>query len=340
MEAMIEPESWNDLDMDWTDPDPSKFCYYLAILKAMDERRKALASSGFRSWHYSELIYRRNRFHIPSVESMKNLIYDMLHHTLAMYGKSIVRKEDFFHDETAWDYGSPPSLQERLTPVVTYPVPGIGSPLSQAKEFLKWARKTLDAMTMFLYPVIKMNLRVPDAYAEDHLEKMYRDELEGITDKDARLERLAELYIHDYADHYMIKSEVQQDVFYMGMQAESDDHNGIAVFSVHLPESIEIRSFTKPRVYCLVKVFHAPEQLSQYVFEDFGYGFEEGKNKVLDLGQVSEDNGGKIELFKFDLKDMKQYLLTGGRIRYILQAYCHFALDYNCEGGFKFRPDE
>ena len=37
METIIEPESWNDLDMDWTNPDPSKYCYYLAIMKAMDE---------------------------------------------------------------------------------------------------------------------------------------------------------------------------------------------------------------------------------------------------------------------------------------------------------------
>jgi hypothetical protein len=194
---------------------------------------------------------------------------------------------------------------------------------------------------MFLHPVIKLNSYGPDAYAEKHPEKIYHNELEGITDKGARLERLAELYINDYSDHFVIKSEVKQNDFYIMMQAETDDYNGIASFYIQLPESIEIRSFTKPHVYCLVKVFNQPEQLSQYVSTDFGYGvFEAGKNTILDLGQISEENGGKIDLFKFNLKDMKQYLLTGGRIRYLLQAYYYFALDYNCEGGFKFRPDE
>jgi hypothetical protein len=58
------------------------------------------------------------------------------------------------------------------------------------------------------------------------------------------------------------------------------------------------------------------------------------------LGAYITKNGGKIDLFKFDLKEMKQYLLTGERRRFIIQADCYFALDYNCEGGFKFRPDE
>ena len=61
---------------------------------------------------------------------------------------------------------------------------------------------------------------------------------------------------------------------------------------------------------------------------------------MLDLGQISEENGGKFDFFKFNLKDMKQHFLTGDRICHLLRADCYFALDYNCEGGFKFRPDE
>ena len=337
METIIEPESWNDLDMDWTDPDPARACYYLAILKAMDERRKALSASGNIPWRYPEFIYKRNRFHIPSVSIMKYWMYDILHHALYLKGRYIVSKKEFFNDDTHW-HSPPPSLQNLLTPVVSYPVPGIGSPLSQAKDFLIWARKILDTMTMYLYPYIKMSHYGLDEYAEEHREKMYRDELEGITDEKERLDRLADLYINDYSKHIIIKNEVLQD-FSIGMQAESDEYNGIAAFTVRLPGSIEIRSFARPHVYCLVKVGTMPEYLSQYVFEDFGYGFEEGKNKVLDLGQLSEENGGKIDIFKFNLKEMKQYLLIGARTRLMLQANCHFALDYNCEGGFKFRPD-
>ena len=39
METIIEPESWNDLDMDWTNPDPTKACYYLAIIKVIYKKR-------------------------------------------------------------------------------------------------------------------------------------------------------------------------------------------------------------------------------------------------------------------------------------------------------------
>ena len=340
METMIEPESWNDLDMDWTNPDPFEPCYYIAILKAMEERRKALASSGFTPWRSPEIIYRRNRFHIPTVSMMKKMVYDILHYTLTVNGRCIVLKDEFLHDETSYADGAPPSLQNWLTSVVTYPIPGIGSPISTAKDFLIWAKKILDTMTMYLYPFIRLNSYKPDEYAKKHPEKMYRDELEGITDKQERLDRLADLYINDYSDHFLIQSEVLQNI-YIVMQTESDDYNGIASFSINLPESIEIRSFAKPHVYCLVKVMPMPSQLSSfYVFDDFGYGFEEGKNKILDLGQISEENGGKFDFFKFNLKDIKPHFFTGERIRHLLQANCYFALDYNCEGGFKFRPDE
>jgi hypothetical protein len=192
-------------------------------------------------------------------------------------------------------------------------------------------------MTMYLNPYIKINQYGWDEYAIENEEIYFRDELEGITDKKERLDRLADLYISHFYDHLIVKSEIK-NYYYMGMQAESDEYNGYAHVSVHLPESIEIRSFAKPHVYCLVKVWDKP-QLLQYIFNDFGYGFEEEKNKVLDLGQITEENGGKIDLFKFDLKEMKQYLLTGERRRFIIQADCYFALDYNCEGGFKFRPE-
>lgn len=339
METIIEPESWNDLDMDWTNPDPSKACYYIAIMKAMDERRKALASSGYTPWRNPELIYKRNRFHIPSVSQLRYWLRDLVHHTMELKGGSIVLKQDFLRDETTHGWGGPPSLAGRiLAPVTTYPVPGIGTPISQAKDFLIWTKKLLDMMTMYLHPYMKINHYGWDEYAIENEETYFRDELEGITDKKERIERLADLYINHFYDHLIVKSDIT-NYYHIGMQAESDEYNGFAQFSVRLPKSIEIRSFAKPHVYCLFKVWDKPQQLSQYIFQDFGYGFEEEKNKVLDLGQITEENGGKIDLFQFDLKEMKQYLLVGGTRRLILQADCYFALDYNCEGGFKFRPE-
>ena len=106
----------------------------------------------------------------------------------------------------------------------------------------------------------------------------------------------------------MHKNDVYTGEFSMSVSSGSyvygDGPVRVSQYAI-LPESIEIRSFARPHVYCMFKVGTS----SFGLFNDFGYGFEEGKNKVLDLGQVSEGNGGKFDLFKFNLEDMKPYLL-------------------------------
>ena len=347
MEAVIEPEGWNDLDMDWTDPDPTKVCYYLAILKAMDERRRAFSASGGTPWRHPELIYKRNRFHIPSVRMLRNWMDDILTVTSSYCA---VRKEDFMNYES-FGPSRPTVLQERFTPVVTYPVPGIGSPLSQAKEFLKWARKVLDTTTMFLYPVIKVNYYTPDTSdineGSHGFSKTYEGDINEIPNILEWRERSADLFINEFSDRFVIKSATLDAPFLMRISSDIYDYLDEPVIGydvrigftqeAFLPESIEIRSFAQPHVYCLAK----PYVLYYEEFEDFGYGFENGRNKVFDLGQVSKDNGVKFDLFKFNLEDMKPYLLRGSaQHRLGLNVYLYFALDYNCEGGFKFRPDD
>lgn len=335
METIKDPESWTDFDMDWNDPDPLNACYYRAILKAMDERKKAFAVSGQRT-NYGWAVYYRNRFQIPSVGMMKLWADDILWFFL-QGSEYIVSKDQFFNDKTA-TYDNPPSLSDLIPPGFANPVPGIGYPISQAKDFLIWAKKTLDSLTVFTYPYVKINYYNPvyDDYiwGNYHQDPAVKDE----QDKIKRLEIAASLFIDEHSRDITVKDVVCQSFNIKLITSAYGDAADVQTW-VKLPESTVIRSFARPKIYCMIKPYpwYEPVQTKR-LFCDFGYGFEANTNKVLDLGQLPEEKDAKVDLFQFQLERMRPYICTGDGISNEFQARCYFALDYNVEGGFKFRP--
>lgn len=335
METLKKPEGWNDLDMDWNDPDPLKSCYYDAILAAIDERVRAFAISNTRWYYYDYRIHTRNRSHIPSAETIQRLarlIFALIKDT----GSILYIKEKFLNDETSYSQ-SPPSRKDMVNPVLTYPVIIRGEPLTYAKEFLIWAKKTLDTMTMFGKPCIKINYHAPEEYDSINEHYYHLPELEGVEDEKKRLEITANLFIQNQTDNIVIKSDIFQN-FDLILRTYADASNASASITIQLPESIVVRSFARPHIYCMIKPMPVTGTYNWY-FNDFGYGFEEETNKVLDLGQLSDEKDKKIDLFQFELKRTRPNICAGDGFYNEFRARCYFALDYNIDGGFKFRPD-
>lgn len=334
METLILPESWNDLDMNWDDPDPSKSCYYDAIFAAAGERMRAMSLSGAR-W-YQPCIYSRKRTHIPSagmIQSLAGHIFSLL----AEKGSIILARNKFFGEHPDLTI-PPPSMKNQITPWMTYPVIVRSEPLAYAKEFLIWAKKTLDTMTLFGNPFVKIDYYHPGEFGVISDSFWTRPELEDVEDERERLEIAASLFIRKHSGDVTIKSDVFQ-TFDLRLRTYCDASNAHAEIEIKLPESVVVRSFARPHIYCLIKTKPQFEAYKWY-YSDFGYGFEENTGTILDLGQLPDEKDKKIQLFQFQLERIRSDICAGDGVHHNFEAACYFALDYNVEGGFKFRPDD
>lgn len=336
MSELETPQSWSDFDMDWKNPDPLNWKYYEAIYAAIEERVRAFSiSDDVWTYYYYAYIYKRNQFRIPPAETiwqLARLIFHMIENT----GSILYIKKKFLSDETDYN-NSPPSLKDLINPTLTFPSFCRSVPRIYAKEFLIWAKKTLDTMTMFGKPCIKINYHAPKEYDSINDHYFHLPELEGVEDEKKRLEITADLFIQNQTDNIVIKSGIFQN-FDLVLQTHAYASDASASITIKLPESIVVRSFAKPHVYCMIKPIPVTDAYNWY-FNDFGYGFEEETNKVLDLGQLSDEKDKKIEMFPFQLERTRPNICAGDGFYNIFRARCYFALDYNCEGGFKFRPD-
>lgn len=341
MEMKI-PEHWNDCGMNWNDPDPTDLCYWYAIRNAALERRYALCVSrpntGWQEDAYYRLFPMAENSCITA-EMIRGL--SMLISSLLDNSSYIVSKKQFLNDTTPYRQ-PPPSFADFYNPeLATYPVPGKGSFIADAKKFLIWAKNVLDCMTMFLQPYVMLNHYYNGLVAYMRIEA--KDELEGVEDPAERIRIAISAFIRKYADALTVKSSLC-NTFDIKLSAKIVQSNSENIELVtQFPTSVVIRSFARPHVYGIIK--HDPQippdsQWTRYRFHDFGYGFEEGKNKIIDLGQLSGEKETQISLFSFDLRRMEQILPFEDRTEYRFYGSFYFALDYNCKGGFQFRPDD
>ena len=328
MEVRKIPEHWNDCGMDWTNPDPYDFCYYLAIYRALNERVNALCvsypyPSGYGAWWYNETGSKKHG-EIVSTPQLGNISYK-IQQILYNHRSSIFFKEQFLHDETR--YRDTPFSFANIERLVTYMLPGRGCPVSAAKEFLIQTRALLDQITMFAYPYVKANC--------------HKGYSQILSSSEASPETAIELFIQELGN--VGTNETITNKFNFRIQASTkiySTQSNLYVYFDDFPKSVVNRSFAKPHVYLIVKPGPGSyEDLPEYKFPDFGYGFAQKENTVLDLGQLPEEKDAEIQVFPHDLAKIKA-VLSGGDSKYHFYAYGYFALDYNCEGGFKFRPDD
>lgn len=323
MEVRKIPEHWNDCGMDWTNPDPYDLCYYHAIYRALNERVNALSVSNPYTWYWPWVNETGPQQHgeIVSTPQLGDISYKI--RQLLYKSSEIFFKEQFLHDETV--YREPPFSFANIERLVTYMLPGKGCPVSDAKEFLIQTRALLDQMTMFAYPYVKANCHKGYGHIYSRSE--------------ASPETAIELFIQELGNAGTNERLINKfSLNFQTYKKTSDSQCTLnVIFNGDFPKSVVIRSFAKPHVYFIVKP--DIERNPTVNFPDLGYGFDPMKNTVFDLGQLPEEKDAEIQVFPHDLAKIKA-VLSGDDSSCYFYAYGYFALDYNCEGGFKFRPDD
>lgn len=376
--ALIEklPESWSDCDMNWDDPDPLNPVYYIALARAFEERFIALSSKdyfvNFFQWYLSPTYKMLRECAVMNASQMNTSIEGLYQCADYLYRLSPLDRDSFFRDRQVKSmpnkglYDVYPRLYMRSIEI------------SAMKDVLIFLRDHINKFTLFsgenpYYGLLGFSGThvaggdepqsgsvypgTPPPYDFLKFEDLYREcyakgNQAYIDDKTATYNSAKELYgtcdmsykYYDVEFTYYLRRENNFPYAHTSM---SWSREGIIIFA-------RKNAPYQPTVHCIVES------------KDGSY------NRVLESGvtQIEVDSVGGVAKSMSDSPQLlKDYIVGLSGIHIIesnppesypikdvdiplagsdgWQTYTcggkdtvQFALDFNYEGGFKFRPDD
>ena len=350
------PESWSDCGMDWSDPDPLNVSYHYAISLAIEERLKAICAGNQSPYHKS----------FTATNVMKNMILsaDLFNSYLSKLRAIIsyaFNSEYFLNMRgTYQDYTFDPYVSHNgflydqylgREPVWFQNV-SRGMTLAQMKQVMIQIKSILDYTYLFPPAIASDTLydgdnhivmhRYGDGYGHFPYDYEFPPNATNLDKANTIKEELFKRY-NKVVEEDAVKQEGHTWVCRYNCTSYSwgnYSHTGTA-FPYHVNAlSPYVRSFCKPKLLGILTV----EENSSFPFFDYETGLLPGEKRLLNYGQIIKNE--KMECpIKFNqyapLDDPNFYTNNESGRDWEFGAIFTiiYAFDYNCDGGFKFRPD-
>ena len=331
--ALIIPKSWNDCGMDWENPDPSNFVYYTAIVEAIRERYEHLYGDGFSYDSFFE--YSTNcRFYDRS-------IFDILWNIF-----SAAKLGYYFYNIDKF-----PSSDLRFDINTYVPEIEVGTPLGQASIVLKSWKALLDSMTVIggsklgytrrwesdidsKYDTALENPPFMDYFYPDAIAKWNEQ-------RTSALENLS-----GDADMWYLARDVASMSNYIQfyISAVSSGNCGCIVKGTLLCAMLRNTAYNA-RLHIIHTEDYDERQTANRSYTFFNSGLCENNTTVLkkDVFMLTPSNKfiyeSAIPLADYPVPDIPKFIHSAVSSHEIGNGGdVTFLYDFNCEGGFKFRP--
>lgn len=354
------PESWNDCDMNWENPDPYNPVYYAAIACAIHERCLV-------SYPYDAPSGNLNTMFLSILESL-SIGNIMTNRTFMMYNKMMATHQSGFIDTTSffneakvfylpgYDEGSFSSVYS------LYLFPDSCSDINATVSVLKSYKKLLDEYTLFAGSGYSSGSFYIDVYGgyeskkvwdSNLIKEVYDDVLEDCAlDYNKNKEKiLKDIYSKKNLPsaglgrgRYRFSDYVDINVLYNSGWSNYIDCDKDFVVICH-----NGRTQQKPNVHIAMDILDTdrapfPPWNDGGTFEayDAGYGFF-GRGVVKNIITGLTPQKTEIYTTPKKLEDYPVQVIPNTRYRDYRGSWIYditFAFDFNCEGGFKFRPDD
>lgn len=333
------PQSWDDCGMNWNDPDPLNITYHYAIQAAINERQMAAWRSTF---HGSSPFTQFGDDMVPCADLFEAYTYRMRELWSMVY-----LREDFMNCTSTFnDSADKPPRMDEWNCIASIRTVTPGSTIYEMKECMIQLKHYLDRMTLFDTLV---NCGKQSRYGSASLNYMQEREWS----EEEREKYVRETAVQEYYD-YINEPEYNRNTIdrfenstyltarFSASVSKYYEYEGAARYNFSASASmndggvqlIQVRSFARPKLLCLVKP--GINSSSDGVFYDFGTGFRQNVNTVLDYGQIPENNA----IMKIPVRIEPEKALLDPNIPYnqahTLRLRVYPALDYAVEGGFKF----